>query len=251
MVVSTGSRTATPVSTAFPEEAVAFGGGKNVVNVILVDIRAWDTMGEIAVLVAAATGVASLVFLRTRRAQLSRLDVRTTAPTLPVWISAGRTLAPERRSVIFEVVTRLVFHTIVVFSLYLLFTGHNAPGGGFAAGLVTGLALVVRYLAGGRYELDEAAPVDAGALMGTGLTIAAVSGLAPLAFGGAVLQSAIVDLHVPVLGDVHVVTSVFFDVGVYVLVVGLVLDLLRSLGAAVDRQIAEDEPDRVVEEVAT
>jgi multicomponent Na+:H+ antiporter subunit A len=251
MLVTTGSRTATPVSVDFPSEAVDFGGGKNIVNVTLVDIRAWDTMGEIAVLVAAATGVASLVFLRTRRAQLSRLDVRTTAPTLPVWISAGRTLAPERRSVIFEVVTRLVFHTIVVFSLYLLFTGHNAPGGGFAAGLVTGLALVVRYLAGGRYELDEAAPVDAGALMGTGLTIAAVSGLAPLAFGGAVLQSAIVDLHVPVLGDVHVVTSVFFDVGVYVLVVGLVLDLLRSLGAAVDRQIAEDEPDRVVEEVAT
>ena len=61
----------------------------------------------------------------------------------------------------------------MVFSIYLLLAGHNSPGGGFAAGLVTGLALVVRYLAGGRYELDEAAPVDAGVLMGTGLFVAA------------------------------------------------------------------------------
>ena len=150
---------------------------------------------------------------------------------------------------IFEVVTRLVFHTIVVFSIYLLFTGHNNPGGGFAAGLVTGLALVVRYLAGGRYELDEAAPVDAGVLMGAGLFIAAASGLAPLAFGGAVLQSAVLDLSLPLLGEVHLVTSVFFDVGVYVLVVGLVLDLLRSLGSAIDRQILREEREQAAPSV--
>ena len=89
----------------------------------------------------------------------------------------------------------------------------------------------------------ELPPVDAGALMGTGLFIAAVSGLAPLAFGGAVLQSAVIDIHLPVLGDLHLVTSVFFDVGVYVLVVGLVLDLLRSLGAGIDRHAAADEHD--------
>ncbi|HEX6148480.1 Na+/H+ antiporter subunit A [Nocardioides sp.] len=246
MILTTGARTETPVSAAFPREAVAFGGGKNIVNVTLVDIRAWDTLGEISVLVAAATGVASLVFLRTRRAGVHRVDPNALSaaadqtPTHPprrIWLPASRTLAPDRRSIIFEVVTRLVFHTIVVFSLFLLFSGHNSPGGGFAAGLVTGLALVVRYLAGGRYELDEAAPVDAGALMGTGLFIAALSGLAPLAFGGAVLQSALIDLHLPVVGDIHLVTSVFFDVGVYVLVVGLVLDLLRSLGAGIDRQI--------------
>jgi multicomponent Na+:H+ antiporter subunit A len=246
------------VSRAFPEEALAFGGGRNIVNVTLVDIRAWDTMGEIAVLVAAATGVASLVFLSTRRSTINRVsqsalqDSSTPSATStrpPVWLPGGRTLAPDRRSVIFEVVTRLVFHTIVVFSLYLLFTGHNNPGGGFAAGLVTGLALVVRYLAGGRYELDEAAPVDAGALMGTGLCIAAAAGLAPLAFGGAVFQSAVVDVHLPLLGDLHLVTSVFFDVGVYVLVVGLVLDLLRSLGSAIDREILREETEGAVQQV--
>ena len=257
MVVTTGARTDIPVSAAFPEEAVSFGGGRNIVNVTLVDIRAWDTMGEIAVLVAAATGVASLVFLSTRRSAINRVqqiahpDGASGLPSgvrRPVWLPGGRTLTPERRSVIFEVVTRLVFHTIVVFSIYLLFAGHNNPGGGFAAGLVTGLALVVRYLAGGRFELDEAAPVDAGALMGTGLVIAAASGLAPLAFGGAVLQSAVVDLHLPLLGAVHLVTSVFFDVGVYVLVVGLVLDLLRSLGSAIDRDILAEETDRAPEQ---
>jgi multicomponent Na+:H+ antiporter subunit A len=248
MVVSTGARTEPPVSAAFAREAVDFGGGRNIVNVTLVDIRAWDTLGEISVLVAAATGVASLVFIGTRTTALDRLrDLpETAAPPAsrarrPVWIPGGRTLSPERRSIIFEVVTRLVFHTIVVFSVYLLFSGHNNPGGGFAAGLVTGLALVVRYLAGGRYELDEAAPVDAGALMGTGLLIAAGSALTPLAFGGTALQSAVVDLHLPALGDVHLVTSLFFDVGVYVLVVGLVLDLLRSLGSGIDRHIVRQE----------
>ena len=249
MVVATGARTAAPVSTEFAREAVDFGGGRNIVNVTLVDIRAWDTMGEIAVLVAAATGVASLVFLRTRRSTIKRVQpvvLRRDAPIgsepkSAVWLAGGVTVTPERRSVIFEVITRLVFHTIVVFSIYLLFTGHNNPGGGFAAGLVTGLALVVRYLAGGRYELDEAAPVDAGALMGTGLAIAAVSGLAPLVFGGAVLQSAVVDLDLGLLGELHLVTSVFFDVGVYVLVVGLVLDLLRSLGSAIDRHLVSEE----------
>jgi multicomponent Na+:H+ antiporter subunit A len=153
-------------------------------------------------------------------------------------------MRPERRSIIFEVVTRLIFHTVVLFSIYLLFAGHNNPGGGFAAGLVTGLALVVRYLAGGRYELDEAAPVAAGALVGSGLVVATGAGLAPLAFGGAVLQSAIFEVHVALLGDIKLVTSLFFDVGVYLVVVGLALDLLRSLGSGIDRQILREERRR-------
>jgi multicomponent Na+:H+ antiporter subunit A len=253
IVVSTGARTATPVSAAYPEEAVRFGGGRNIVNVTLVDIRAWDTMGEIAVLVAAATGVASLIFIRSRTSTITRLGGIPAGgkPTRPVWLPGGGTLAPERRSIIFEVVTRLVFHTIVVFSLFLLFSGHNAPGGGFAAGLVTGLALTVRYLAGGRYELDEAAPVDAGLLMGLGLFVATGSGLAPLAFGGTVLQSALLDLQVPLLGNLHLVTSVFFDVGVYLVVVGLLLDLLRSLGSGIDRHILAEESQGRESEVTT
>ena len=252
MLVTTGSRTANPVSEAFPKEAVEFGGGQNIVNVILVDIRAWDTLGEISVLVAAATGVASLLFLNTRVSGIRRVydipypesvEKVPTGPGRRVWLPGPRTLPPDRRSIIFEVVARLMFPVLIVFGIYLLFAGHNDPGGGFAAGMVTGLALVVRYLAGGRYELDEAAPIDAGVLMGTGLFVAAASGLAPLALGGAVLQSAKVDLVVPLLGEVHLVTSTFFDIGVYLVVVGLVLDLLRALGSRIDRQILREERD--------
>jgi multicomponent Na+:H+ antiporter subunit A len=263
-IVAPLARVATPISVDFPEEAYEWGGGKNIVNVTLVDIRAWDTMGEISVLLAAATGVASLVFLRVRSgevlrianarvvrgpqgqgiwggepdpgAALRRRGVTDDAqPRMSVWLSAGRTLAPQRRSVIFEVVTRVLFHSMIVFALFLLFSGHNQPGGGFAAGLVVGIALVVRYLAGGRYELGEAAPVHPGILLGLGLFLSAGVGLVPLFLGGSVLQSAIIDLTLPVFGHVKLVTTLFFDIGVFLVVVGLVLDILRSLGAEIDR----------------
>jgi multicomponent Na+:H+ antiporter subunit A len=248
--VALSARTATPVSVDYPEQAYRFGGGQNIVNVTLVDIRAWDTLGEISVLVVAATGVASLVFLRRRTGGVDRIDpvqlARRTdnlrrAPR-GQWLAASAALAPERRSVVLEVVTRVLFHTIVVFSVYLLFSGHNEPGGGFAGGLVAGLALVLRYLAGGRYELGEAAPVDPGLLLGAGLLLSGTTGVAGLALGAEVLQTAILEVTLPVLGDVKLVTSLFFDIGVYLVVVGLVLDILRSLGAELDRQVDEDDP---------
>lgn len=240
------ARTATPISEGFAEPAVSYGGGHNIVNVTLVDLRAWDTMGEISVLVVAATGVASLIFLITGRSGLWRSDLDNSRPARPGtssrsgWLSTTQSLEPGRRSIIIEVVTRLLFHTILVFSVYLLFTGHNDPGGGFAGGLVAGLALSVRYLAGGRRELNAAAPVDAGLVLGTGLFIATGSGLLPVLFGADVLQSAKVDLVLPLLGEVHFVTSLLFDVGVYLVVVGLVLDMLRSLGGGIDSDIADE-----------
>jgi multicomponent Na+:H+ antiporter subunit A len=245
--VAVGARNATPVSVGFPDLAVSYGGGRNVVNVILVDIRAWDTMGEISVLVAVATGVASLIFRRAHR--LHRRGPGDSVPAPPdseaVWLMAGHTMDAGRRSTMLEVITRLLFHTIVLLSVYLLFTGHNTPGGGFTGGLVAGLALVVRYLAGGRHELAAAAPVNAGAVLGAGLFIAVGTGVGAMVLGGQVLQSAVLDLHLPLLGDVHLVTSTLFDIGVYLIVVGLVLDVLRSLGAEVDRhQEADREPER-------
>ncbi|MDM8085906.1 Na+/H+ antiporter subunit A [Cellulomonas cellasea] len=276
-LVVPGARIHVPVSADFAAEAVEFGGGKNIVNVTLVDIRAWDTMGEISVLLVAATGVASLVFLRRRGGAIFRTDEaaegqpvwgggggdpmaalrRPAGATEPVpvgkvtissrsreWLRAGSTLAPQRRSVIFEVTVRLLFHTMVMYSLFLLFSGHNSPGGGFAAGLISGIALVTRYLAGGRYELGEAAPVQPGLLLGSGLFLSAGVGIFALFAGGSVLQSWMIDFHLPVLGDVHLVTSLFFDVGVYLVVIGLVLDILRSLGAEIDQQAEQgDGPD--------
>ncbi len=241
------ARTFDPISTLFPAAALA-GGGRNIVNVALVDLRAWDTVGEISVLLVAATGVASLVFLRQRSAPAPRVRDGS-GPVLPpspppetfrirrrAWIWAGRTLEPERRSLMFEVITRVVFHAMVVFALFLLFRGHSSPGGGFAAGLVVGLALAVRYLAGGRYELGEALPVHPGLILGTGLFLSAGVGLGSLLAGQHAIESFLVDLHLPVFGEVHLVTSLFFDLGVFLVVIGLVLDVLRSLGAEIDVQ---------------
>ena len=255
------ARTAEPVSLEMPELAYTEGYGSNVVNVILVDIRAWDTWGEITVLAAAATGVASLIFLQHRdRRGRALSDVKTgsvgritaesamgTAVLSTVrrfavddssaWLEGGRTLAPERRSIVLEVVTRLMFHSMVLFSLYLLLAGHNTPGGGFAGGLLAGLALTLRYLAGGRYELQAALKVPAGVLLGAGLALASLAGLMPLFFGGQVLQSAYVEFHdLWLLGDVKLVTATVFDIGVYLVVVGLVVDVLRSLGSEIDRR---------------
>ncbi|MCP2266161.1 multicomponent Na+:H+ antiporter subunit A [Promicromonospora thailandica] len=242
------ARVHVPISVDFPGEAETFGGGHNVVNVTLVDIRAWDTVGEISVLLVAATGVASLVFLRQRSGDVLRLDPAGDEPRSRTaragsrqvrpgtWLVAGPTLDAGARSVMFEVVTRLLFYPMILFALFLLFSGHNAPGGGFAAGLVAGLALVVRYLAGGRYELGEAAPVHPGLVLGTGLFLSAGVGLVALLAGQAALESTILDLHLPVLGDVHLVTSLFFDIGVFLVVIGLVIDILRTFGAELDRQ---------------
>jgi len=242
--VAVSARQAAPVSVDFPDLAVSFGGGRNIVNVILVDIRAWDTMGEISVLVVVATGVASLIF---RRAQ--RLERRGPGPVPEpprdeeVWLMAGHTVEAGRRSPMLEVVTRLLFHPMVLLSIYLLFTGHNTPGGGFAGGLVAGLALMIRYLAGGRHELAVAAPVNAGAVLGGGLLIAVGAGAGAMVLGGEILQSAVLDVAVPLLGDVHLVTSTLFDIGVYLIVVGLVLDVLRSLGAEIDRHQEADREE--------
>jgi multicomponent Na+:H+ antiporter subunit A len=255
-LVASGARVAVPVSEAFYEAAYTFGYGYNIVNVTLVDIRAWDTLGEISVLVVAATGVASLIFIRSRYSELPTRPSRTAEPGPTgrmTWLRGGETLSPLRRSIIFEVVTRVLFPVMIVVSVYLLIAGHNAPGGGFAGGMVAGMALVIRYLAAGSRELDEAAPVDAGRVLGAGLVLAALSALAPLPFGGRILQSydisfdfgRLAEVVTPlgplqIMGTPHLVTSVFFDIGVYLVVIGVMLDLARSLGSGIDQHEAED-----------
>lgn len=264
-VVSLGARVADPISLAFPELAVNGGHGYNVVNVTLVDIRAWDTMGELSVVLAAATGVASLVFLNTRVDQsphLSRREARnaTRAHLLRVadpedpasrmnWLLAGSNLRPERRSIILEVVVRLVFHGLLILSVFLLLSGHNLPGGGFAAGLVAGLALVARYLAGGRHELRATVSLDAGRILGIGLALAVTMAVIPLFFGQAALSSNWVDVDLGPFGTLPLVTSTLFDIGVYLVVFGLVLDVLRSLGSEIDEHEEADNAE-FAEEVA-
>ncbi|NNG36965.1 Na+/H+ antiporter subunit A [Nakamurella aerolata] len=258
-VLSAGARVSEPISQAYSRFAYEFGYGKNIVNVILVDARAWDTIGEVSVLVVAATGVASLIFLNRRYSndvaptnrghRHERAVAVASGRRQLVWLRGGQSLSPSSRSIVFEVMTRLLFPTMILVSLFFLFSGHNRPGGGFAGGLVAGLALMIRYLAGGRNELDDAAPVEAGKVLGAGLVVACVSALAPIAFGGRVLQSYAFEpdlgllgtARLPwgdlaLLGDPKFVTSLFFDIGVYLIVIGVMLDIARSLGSAIDRQ---------------
>lgn len=237
------ARNTAPVSLQLPDAAYLLGDGKNVVNVLLVDIRAWDTLGEISVLLVAATGVASLVFRNRRFGSAPRVaDAPATGADNGVgsdttWLLGGDLIDPRHRSLVLEVTTRLIFPTIMVLSVYFFFSGHNAPGGGFAGGLTAGLALVLRYLAGGRYELGEAVPIDAGKILGLGLVLAAGTAISSLFLGAPALSSATLELTLPILGDIKIVTALFFDLGVYLIVVGLVLDVLRSLGARLDAQV--------------
>ncbi|MGV9612661.1 Na+/H+ antiporter subunit A [Nocardia xishanensis] len=244
---ATAARGAEPIWRSIPEAAYRIGGGKNAVNVLLVDIRAWDTLGEVSVLIVAATGVASMVF-RTRRfgAAPRAADAPNYNPDLVSWLPAGRLVDRRERSMVLQITTRLLFPTIMVLSIYFFFAGHNAPGGGFAGGLTAGLALTLRYLAGGRYELGEALPLEAGHVLGAGLTLAAGTAATSLLLGAPPLSSAIVEVTLPLFGHVKLVTSLFFDLGVYLIVVGLVLDVLRSLGARLDSELGDttDEPAR-------
>jgi multicomponent Na+:H+ antiporter subunit A len=234
------ARTATPISDLLPAAAYYRGHGANAVNVLLVDIRAWDTLGEVSVLLVAATGVASLVFRHRRFGAAPRVSDAGQPDIGPVtWLRGSELRDPRHRSLVLEVATRMIFPLIMMLSAYFFFAGHNTPGGGFAGGLTAGLALVLRYLAGGRYELGETLPLDAGKILGVGLGLSAGTAVASLLVGAPVLSSALIQLDVPVLGTVKFVTALFFDLGVYLIVVGLVLDVLRSLGARVDVDMAQ------------
>lgn len=254
-VYAMAARTGVPIAALIPDAAYYRGHGANAVNVLLVDIRAWDTMGEVMVLLVAATGVASMVFRHRRfgapprvadagQPDIGRLPtIVNTSPAAGeiTWLRGSELRDPRHRSLILEVATRVIFPLIMVLSAYFFFAGHNTPGGGFAGGLTAGLALVLRYLAGGRYELGETLPLDAGKILGAGLTLAAGTAVASLLVGAPALSSALIEIDVPVLGTVKFVTALFFDLGVYLIVVGLVLDVLRSLGARIDVELGQEQ----------
>jgi multicomponent Na+:H+ antiporter subunit B len=152
------------------------------------------------------------------------------------WMLSGDCRGHRRRTLLLEMTTRALFPTVLVFSIYLLLVGHYGPGGGFAAGLVAGLAFVLRYIAGGS---DAAVRVRPPVLIGLGLAVALLTALAPTVVGAPVLATTKIALDVPLVGHVETQTSVFLDVGVYLLIVGVVLDLLRSLGAGIERDMRD------------
>lgn len=155
------------------------------------------------------------------------------------WWLSGECRNAHNRTLLLEIATRTLFPTMLVFSLYLLLVGHYAPGGGFSGGLVAGLAFVLRYIAGGGVGLGAVVDVRAPVLIGSGLMIAVLTGLAPLLVGAPALSSAYLSAELPLVGEVSTQTSLLIDVGVYLLIVGAVLDLLRSLGAGIERDMRD------------
>jgi multicomponent Na+:H+ antiporter subunit A len=217
------------VSEEMIERAVPDGGGRNVVNVILVDFRSLDTLGEITVLAAASIGAVALARVG-RRAAEERGETAARAPRERV-----------RRVVFVDVSAELVFHAVLMGSLWLLFAGHNQPGGGFVAGLLAGAAIALRYIAGGITEVRSLSRFQPWTVLGAGLLVAGVAAAAPLLAGNAVLDAATTSLDLPLAGTVKVSSALVFDIGVYVTVIGMVLMVFEAFG---------DEPDAVREVVS-
>ena len=119
---------------------------------------------------------------------------------------------------------------LLVFSLYLLFAGHNQPGGGFAGGLVAGVVVVLGWSAGGPEAVSRIIAVRSSALLGAGLVVAALTGFASLLTGSGYLESTSWELAIPLIGKVKATSALAFDVGVYLVVVGMSLGLVQALG---------------------
>jgi len=135
-----------------------------------------------------------------------------------------------KRVLVVDVSVRVLFHTVLVGSLYLLFVRHNRPGGGFVGGLVAGAAIALRFIAGGLTEVRALTRIKPWTILGSGLMLAAITAIAPLLFGDPVLTSTVWEYDVPVLGVVKTTSALFFDTGVYMLVVGMIFMVFEAFG---------------------
>lgn len=135
-----------------------------------------------------------------------------------------------RRSLIIDTAARVVFHSALILSFYLLFTGHNQPGGGFVGGLVAAAAFGLVYVAGGIDDVRNLSRLRPWTILGTGLMLAAVAAMVPVFTGEGPLESGYIELDVPVLGHIKLISTLVFDIGVYGVVVGVVLMALEAFG---------------------
>jgi multicomponent Na+:H+ antiporter subunit A len=146
--------------------------------------------------------------------------------------------------VIVDTTARLVYPSALVLSLYLLVAGHNQPGGGFVGGLVAGAAIALVYVAGGIEKVRALAPVLPWHVLGAGLLLAGGTALVPLVTGAALLEHGTVELDLAALGQVKLTSTLAFDAGVYLVVVGLVLMVLEAFGEEVAPPTASARGDR-------
>jgi multicomponent K+:H+ antiporter subunit A len=222
------------IADFFVTHALPQGGGTNVVNVILVDFRGFDTLGEITVLAVVAIAVYSL--LRRFRPAAESMH----APPQQLVQSAAE-LADDLLVPAF--LMRAMLAATVVLASYFLFRGHNLPGGGFVAGLTLAVGIVVQYMAGGTQWLESRLVVRPIRLMGAGLIVAVATGAGAWLFDHPFLTSHVLDLHAPILGDMHLPSAFAFDIGVFAVVFGSTELMLIALAhQSLRAHRTEDEP---------
>ncbi|MDQ4131637.1 MAG: DUF4040 domain-containing protein [Actinomycetota bacterium] len=220
-IVAGGSRTAPPVSDEMVARSVPDGHGRNVVNVILVDFRGLDTLGEITVLAVASIGAVALA--RAGRRAVARDDRGRSSPD-------ADEQGGMRRIMFVDVPVQVIFYVVLMASIWLLFAGHNQPGGGFVGGLLAGAAITLRYVAGGMAEVRNRSRFRPWTVLGFGLLLAVGTATFPLLVGGAVLEVASHTVTLPFIGGISLSSALVFDAGVYLAVVGMVLMVFEAFG---------------------
>ncbi|TAA47410.1 monovalent cation/H+ antiporter subunit A [Corallincola spongiicola] len=215
------------ISTFFLENSKSGGGGTNVVNVILVDFRGFDTMGEIAVLGIAALGIYKLLAGMTLY--------------MPSKDMANRPWAKEKHPMILSVVSQSLLPLSLLISAYIFLRGHNLPGGGFIAGLVTAVALIQQYLAHGVEWMSKRVKISYHSMIGVGLLIALLSGLGSWLFDRPFLTSWFDYFSLPVVGKFELASAMVFDLGVYLTVIGATLLILAHLGKLTTTERLEEK----------
>ena len=213
------SRDHNSISWFFVQQSLPLGGGSNIVNVILVDFRGFDTFGEISVLGIAAIGILCL------------MDGMRAHGTI---VTKGLSFRFNPSPLMLRTTASWVLPLALVVSLYIFLRGHNYPGGGFIAGLITAMALIMQYIAFGQDQAEQLLRAKSGRLyeiwIGSGLMIAGLTGMAAWFWARPFLTSAHVGLHLPVLGEIHLASAAAFDVGVYTTVVGATMLMISVLG---------------------
>ncbi len=204
----------------FVEKSVSGGGGRNVVNVILVDFRGFDTLGEITVLVLAGLAIHAML-------KNLQLGAQANDELSGAW-------SQDAHPILLSVLVRLVLPMTLLVAVFLLLRGHNLPGGGFIAGLVTAIALILLYLANGVAWAQKRFPGNLQILMGVGLLIASLTGLASLLLGYPFLTTSFAHLDWPLVGEFELASAMIFDLGVWLVVVGMTLLILIHLGSLSD-----------------
>ncbi|MCX4188825.1 monovalent cation/H+ antiporter subunit A [Methylophaga sp. OBS3] len=210
------SREYQPISQFFLDNAKPGGGGTNVVNVILVDFRGFDTLGEIVVLGLAGLCVYAMLH-----------GLKLAAPSKDI---DGITWSHDPHPPIMQTLTRLLFPLMLMVAVFIFIRGHNLPGGGFIAGLIAAVALISQYLANGIDWTNERLKSDMHIVIALGLAIAVVTGLVPLFLGFPFLTTAFTYLTWPVVGTFEIASAIAFDLGVFLVVVGSAVMILVELG---------------------